>query len=83
MKPFLEALCLQAARKRLLDHEDDPVSAAAQNLADAGAVVRRAVGALREEHDRRHSARVSHGRLLLVKARRSVASVFFDDLADH
>ncbi len=82
-QPLLESLCLEAPCERLLDHEDDAVAALEQDLTDPDAVVRRAVRALGEEHDRRHRARVSHGWLLLVKARSSVASVFFDDLADR
>ena len=82
-EPLLEALRLEAPGERLLDDEHDSMASLAQHLADPDAVVRRAVRALGEEHDRRHRARVSHGRLLLVKARSSVASVFFDELADR
>src|SRR5207302_7300359 len=48
---FLEALRLERARERLLDHEDDPGSAGLKDLRDADAVVRRAVRALRKEDD--------------------------------
>ena len=55
----------------------------AENVADADAVVRRPECALGEEDDGRHGREPSHGRLLRVKARSSVASVFFDELADR
>ena len=64
-QPLLEPLCLEAPRERLLDHEHDPVPSFAQHLPDADAVVRRPVGALGEEHDRR--------RLLLHGSSRSVS----------
>ena len=51
-RPLLEALRLERAGERLLDDEDDPVAAPAQDVADAHAVVRRAERALREEDDR-------------------------------
>ena len=50
---LLEALRLEGAGERLLDHEDDAVAAFPQDLADPHAVVGRAECALREEHDRR------------------------------
>ena len=53
-QPLLEALLLERPRERLLDHEHDPVPALPQRLADADAVVRRPVGPLGEEDDRRH-----------------------------
>ena len=53
-QPLLEALLLERAREGLLDHEHDPVPALPERLPDADAVVRRPVGALREEDDRRH-----------------------------
>ena len=82
-EPLLESLRLERAGEGLLDDEDDAVPAFDEYLADPDAVVRRAVGPLREEDDGRHDAELSHGRLLRVKARSSVASVFFDDLADR
>ena len=50
-QPFLESLRVQAAGKRLLDHEDDAVPALLEHLADPDAVVRRAEGAFREEDE--------------------------------
>ena len=50
-QPLLESLRLEAARERLLDHEDDAVPALLQDLADPDAVVRRAEGAFREEDE--------------------------------
>ena len=82
-EPLLEALRLERARERLLDDEDDAVPALDQDLPDPDAVVRRAVGPLGEEDDGRHRVALSHARLLRVKARSSVASVFFDGLADR
>jgi hypothetical protein len=49
---LLEALLLECPRERLLDHEDHPVPAAPQHLADPHAVVRRPECALRKEDDR-------------------------------
>jgi hypothetical protein len=49
---LLEAPGLERAGERLLDDEDDAGAALAQDLADADAVVRRAVCALGEEDDR-------------------------------
>ena len=51
-QPLLESLLLERPGERLLDHEDDPVAALAEDLADADAVVGRPEGALREEDDR-------------------------------
>ena len=51
-QPLLESLRLEAACKRLLDHEDHPVAASAQHLPDPDAVVRRAIGAFGKEDDR-------------------------------
>ena len=82
-EPLLEALRLERARERLLDDEDHPVTAVAQDLPDPDAVVRRAEGSLRKEDDGRHDWRTLSPRLLRVKARSSVASVFFDELADR
>jgi hypothetical protein len=82
-EPFLESLSLERAGERLLEHEDDAMPPVAEDLADADAVVRRPVGALREEDDGAHGREASHGWLLRVKARSSVASVFFDELADR
>src|SRR4029453_17673591 len=59
-RPLLEALRLERAREGLLEDENDAVSALAQHLADADAVIRRAVRALREEDDRRHRRGLSH-----------------------
>jgi len=61
---LLEALCLEAAGEGLLDDEHDAVTALAQHAPDADAVVRRAVGAFREEDDRAHDG--SDRRDLLV-----------------
>ena len=58
-QPLLEALLLEGAGERLLDDEDDPVPAAPQHVPDADAVVGRAVGALGEEDDGAHGARLS------------------------
>ena len=80
---LLESLRLEASRERLLDHEDDAMAALDEHLADPDAVVRRPVGALGEEDDGAHGREPSHARLLRVKARSSVASVFFDELADR
>ncbi len=82
-QPLLESLRLERAGERLLDHEDDAMPALDEHLADSDAVVRRAIGALGEEDDRTHGRQPSHARLLRVKARSSVASVFFDELADR
>jgi len=48
---LLEALRLERAGERLLDHEDDARATLEQHLADADAVVRRPEGAFREEDD--------------------------------
>ena len=53
-QPLLEAARLERAGERLLEDEHDAVAALAQHLADARAVVGRAVGALGEEDDRGH-----------------------------
>src|SRR6187431_114641 len=82
-EPLFEALRRERARERLLDDEHDAMPALHEHLPDPDAVVRRAVRALREEHDRAHRRQLSHGRLLPVKGRSSVASVFFDGLADR
>ena len=82
-EPLLEALRLERARERLLDDEDHPVTAVAQDLPDPDAVVRRAECSLGKEDDGRHDWRTLSPRLLRVKARSSVASVFFDELADR
>ena len=49
---LLEPLGLEVAGERLLDDEHDPVAAPPQHVADAHAVVGRAVRPLGEEHDR-------------------------------
>ena len=49
---LLEPLGLEVAGERLLHDEHDPVAAAPQHVADAHAVVGRAVRPLGEEHDR-------------------------------
>ena len=54
---LLEALRLERARERLLQHEHDSVAAFAQDVPDPDAVVGRAEGALGKEDDR---ARVGH-----------------------
>jgi hypothetical protein len=53
-QPLFEALRLERAGERLLDDEDDPVATAAEDVADADAVVRRPEGALGEEDNRAH-----------------------------
>ena len=55
-QPLLEALLLERAGERLLDHEDHPVPAPPQRVADPHAVVRGPVGPLREEDDRAHGS---------------------------
>ena len=52
-QPLLEALRLERPLEGLLDDEDDAVAAAAEDVADPDAVVRRAVGPLGEEDDGR------------------------------
>ena len=59
-EPLLEALRLERARERLLDDEDHPVTAVAQDLPDPDAVVRRAECSLRKEDDGRHDGALSH-----------------------
>ena len=54
---LLESLRLETAGERLLDHEDDAVSALDEHLADPDAVVRRPVGPLREEDDGAHGGK--------------------------
>ena len=49
---FLEPLLLERAGEGLLGDEDDPMTAAAQDVADPDAVVGRPVGALGEEDER-------------------------------
>ena len=80
---LLESLRLERAGEGLLDHEDDAVPSLDEHLADPDAVVRRPVGPLGKEDDGTHGREPSHARLLRVKARSSVASVFFDELADR
>jgi hypothetical protein len=55
-QPLLESLRLEVARERLLDDEDDVVTALAEHVANADAVVRRPKRTLWEERDRRHCA---------------------------
>ena len=52
-QPLLEALRLERAGEGLLDDEDDPVPARAQDVADPDAVVGRPERSLGEEDDRR------------------------------
>ena len=80
---LFELLRLETAGEGLLDDEDDAMTALLQHLPDADAVVGRPEGSLGEEDDRAHGGQPSHVRLLRVKARSSVASVFFDELADR
>src|SRR6185312_12216754 len=51
---LLEALRIERARERLLDDEADAVPAAAEDVADADAVVGRPVRAFGEERNGRH-----------------------------
>ena len=60
-EPLLESTRLERAGERLLEDEDDAVPALAQHGPDAGAVVGRPVGALREEDDRRHRPQPAPG----------------------
>ena len=59
-QPLLEAFRRQRAGERLLDDEDHPVTALAQHVRDADAVVRRAEGAFREEDHRSWRSVVGH-----------------------
>src|SRR5207248_9264364 len=67
---FLEPFRLERSGKGLLDDEHDPMTPPEEDVSDPDAVVRGAVRALGEEHDRRHRRTLAWGNALFPHAGR-------------